>query len=59
MGWVPSMCEVVDTGCVAREPCPKTDGPFARLVAGTVSTAITAIAIRIILLACFIFLPSR
>src|SRR6266481_3347588 len=53
------MCEVVDTGCVARDPCTKADGLFARLVAGTVSTAIAAIAIKMILLACFIFLPSK
>jgi len=53
------MCEVVDAGCVASDPCTKADGLFAKLVAGTVNTAIAAIAIRIILLACFIFLPSK
>jgi len=49
------MCEVVDT----REPCTKADGLFAKLVAGTVRTATAAIAIKIILLDCFIFLPSK
>jgi hypothetical protein len=49
------MCDVVDTGCGARDPCTKARGLFAKLVAGTVSTAIAAIAIRIILLACFMF----
>jgi hypothetical protein len=59
MGWVPSMWAAAEMGCTALEPCTKTERPFAKLVAGTVSTAIAAMAIRMILLACFIFLPSK
>ena len=36
-----------------------TDGFFAKLVVGIVSTAMAAAAIRITVLACFIFLSSR
>ena len=48
---------IVET--VRLKPCAATDGPFAKLVAGTVNNATAAAAIRVTLLACFIFLPSR
>ena len=51
------MCGVAET--VPLKPCAAHDGPFAKLVSETVNTAMAAAAIRITLLACFIFLSSR
>ena len=57
---MPSICGVVETGCVPLRPeRTEAEVPFAKLVVGTVNTAIAAAAMRIILVTCFICVPSR